>query len=122
VSFCVLFFNVLNQGIENLDAALDAPQVQLNSRFSVLEVARWVLLVSKAHFCCSMSGGNENHLQGMQKVKDFVAGKQSWERTVLREILCKRFGTLTIFKPNAYLSKVVEDPGKLGKDVPSTVI
>jgi hypothetical protein len=95
-------------------SADDAPLVQLSNRFSVDVGQKSSVLLKHEH----------------KKVKSFAGKSESKRRILLlgnshgREIgpmlqekLGIKFDMMSIFKPNATLAKVVEDLGKLGKDL-----
>jgi hypothetical protein len=99
-------------------SADDAPQVQLNNRFSVLgtdtlDVGQQspVLLKHECREVKSFAGKTES------KRKILLLGSSHGREIgpMLQENLGTKFDTVSIFKPNAPLEKVAEDLGKLGK-------
>jgi hypothetical protein len=106
-------------------SADDAYQVQMNSRFSMLETDRLDIGQQSQVLL------NHEH----REVKSF-AGKAESKRKILmlrnnhgrdigpmlQENLGSKFVIISIFKPNASPSKVVQDWGNLVKAIPRKVI
>jgi hypothetical protein len=99
-------------------SADDAPEVQLNNRCSVLETGTLdvgqhcpVLLKHECREVKPFAGKTES------KRKVLLLGSSHGRKIgpFLQENLGTEFHIVTIFKPNASLTKVAEDLGKLGK-------